>query len=169
MKTILGLRHFLARKSYDYVVRANLSGVWDFTKLLMYLETCPRTNFYAGGSVGGEGQPFKFASGSGIVWSEDLARQIAASPNPSWKWTDVFDDVLFGYDLHQRGIVPIAFDRIDFCNLRHYEDTANTIPPHVFQFRFKHVDSINSRLEEPITMNRLLDEWILSKSLDPTD
>lgn len=167
LKTILALRYFLARRSYDYVVRANLSGVWDFSKLLAYLETCPRTRFYAGGGVG-DGGPFQFASGSGIVWSSDVAHSIAANPNPSWKWMPIYDDVAFGRDLHAHGIVPVSYNRVDFHNLQHYEHEKTKIPPHTFLFRFKHVDSINSRLEEPITMNRLLDEWIFSKSFKVT-
>lgn len=167
LKTILALRYFLARRSYDYVVRANLSGVWDFPKLMAYLETCPRTRFYAGGSVG-DSVTFQFASGAGIVWSSDVAQWIAANPNPSWKWTTVFDDVVFGEDLHTIGVVPISYGRVDFYNLRHYELGKSSIPPNAFQFRFKHVDSINSRMEEPITMNRLLDERIFSKSLEVT-
>lgn len=167
LKTILALRYFLVRGSYDYVVRANLSGVWDLSKLMAYLETCPRTRFYAGGSVG-HGVGFQFASGSGIIWSSDVAHSIAANPNPSWKWTTLYDDVTFGQDLHTHGIVPVSYDRVDFRNLRHYELEKHTIPPNVFQFRFKHIDSINSRLEEPITMNRLLDERIFSKPIEIT-
>lgn len=164
LKTILALRYFLARKTYDYVVRTNLSCVWDFTTLLAYLDSCPRTRVYAG-TV--ERLPhFSFVSGSGILWSVDVAHMLASNPGPHWKWTSqAYDDVMFGYWLDQLGIRPVpSTPWVVVLSLADYQ-ARSAVPADAFHFRCKHIDNIHSRMEEPITMNRLLDEWILSKPI----
>jgi len=163
-KTLLALNYFMNRKAYDYVVRTNLSAVWDFGELLAYLETAPRSGFYAGPNDPRPG--FSFVTGSGILWSADVAQMLVRNPGPSPDWTVANDDVVIGYWLHQLGITPV-YERpwVQFNSLDDYETNHQTIPPGTFQFRLKHKDNIHSRMDEPIMMNRLLEEHILTRPL----
>lgn len=52
-KTMASLRHITQHlgKTYDYVVRTNVSTVLHYTNLMHYLHTAPRENLYDGGNL----------------------------------------------------------------------------------------------------------------------
>jgi hypothetical protein len=161
-KTLDSLEYFLTRHLYDYVVRTNLSSVWDFKALLAYLETLPRSRVYAGQTGVNPETGLEFASGSGIVMSADVARTLLANRRIALTLS-AFDDVAIAKALLASGIRPTPQPRVDFISLKHYEDHADKIPPKTFHYRVKHERWDGDRMEEPEIMRRLLRDHILSR------
>lgn len=64
-KTVAAFQ-FLPADSYDYLVRTNLSSVWNVSKLLEFCKTLPETNVYCG-VLGDPG-----ISGAGMILSPDV-------------------------------------------------------------------------------------------------
>jgi hypothetical protein len=143
-KTIQALEYFLKRKSYDYVVRTNLSSVWKFPKLIDYLQTAPKTKLYAG-VVCTNHPPLKYISGAGILFSIDVCftllqkRDIAYLCNKN-------DDVDFGVALSFTDIVPTPVPRVD---VHSYED----IYKEAFHYRVRFWEN---REREPNIMRAIL-------------
>ncbi len=155
-KTIEALQYFLSRKSYDYVVRTNLSSVWDLRGLRSFLETAPRERFYAGQAGIHTATGIAFVSGSGIVMSSDVVRTLVANHRGVGSLS-AFDDVAIAKAI---GLSPLPLARVDFTSLAHYDAHRDKIPPGVFHYRIKHADWKGDRMEEPIIMSRLLREHI---------
>ena len=105
-KTLDSLEYFL-NNDYDFIVRTNMSSLWNFDVLLKYLETLPHKNVYNG--IIGNHNGIPFVSGSGFILSPDVAtillenRQIAESVR-------IMDDVDIGYTLHKLD-VPFTWGR----------------------------------------------------------
>jgi len=101
-KTLDSLEYFL-KKDYDFIVRTNLSSLWNFNVLLKHLETLPMKKVYNG--FIGYLDDFQFVSGSGFIITSDVAkllvenRQLAES-------VKIMDDVDIGYTLGIVGISP---------------------------------------------------------------
>lgn len=158
-KTIEALEYFLRRKSYTYVVRTNLSSVWDFPNLQTFLETKPREKFYSGQLNVAES--VTFASGAGFILSQDVATLLVQHGRDIAKWTHIPDDVVIAIRLQQLGIQPVSQPRVDFGSLEQYDQHHDKIPNGTFHYRMKHVQYETHRAEEPIMMERLLREHIL--------
>jgi hypothetical protein len=159
-KTIDALEYFLKRRSYDYVVRTNLSSVWDFRTLRSYLETAPRTRLYAGQTGVNSETGLAFASGAGILMSMDVARTLIANVRVGLS-LNAFDDVAIAKALSASGLFPSPLPRVDFISLKHYEEHHGGIPVGSFHYRVKHTDYLGDRMEEPEIMRRLLRDHIL--------
>jgi hypothetical protein len=160
-KTIKALEYFFARQSYDYVVRTNLSSVWDFKTLCAYLETAPRERLYAGQVILNPDTGLLFASGAGILMSADVARTLVANADIAAS-IKAFDDVAIAKALLASGLYPQPLPRVDFISLKHYEEHHDKIPPGTFHYRVKHIDHLGDRMEEPEIMSKLLRTHILS-------
>lgn len=161
-KTLEGLEYFLTRRLYDYVVRTNLSSVWDFKELLRYLQTLPRDRVYAGQTGVNPDTGLEFASGSGIVMSADVARTLLANQRIALT-LPAFDDVAIAKALLASGLRPTPQPRVDFISLAHYEAHHDKIPPGTFHYRVKHQDYRGDRMEEPEIMRRILRDHILAR------
>ena len=158
-KTLDALEYFLSRRQYDYVVRTNLSSVWDFKELLRALETRPRELVYAGQCGVNPGTGLEFASGAGILMSTDVARTLLANRRIALTLTHL-DDVGVAKALLASGLRPTSLPRVDFTSLAHYDAHHDKIPPGSFHYRVRHEDYLGSRMEEPVIMSRLLREHI---------
>ena len=159
-KTLEALEYFLRRRVYDYVVRTNLSSVWDFKELLRYLATLPRERVYAGQIGINLETTLEFASGAGIVMSADVAHTLLANKHIALT-LPVFDDVAIAKALRASGLRPSPLPRVDFFSLAQYDAHHDTIPPGSFHYRIKHADYLGGRMEEPEIMRRLLRDHIL--------
>jgi hypothetical protein len=157
-KTIDALAFALARRDYSYVVRTNLSSVWDFKQLFAYLDTAPRERLYAG-QVIPHRSGFPFASGAGILMSVDVARTLVATQHLGRTLAE-HDDVAIAGVLAASGLTPQSLPRVDFVSLAHYEAHGDKIPPGSFHYRVKHENHGGDRMEEPMIMRRLLQEHI---------
>jgi hypothetical protein len=161
-KTLEGLEYFLTRKTYDYVVRTNLSSVWDFRALHAYLQTQPRDQLYAGQTGINPDTGIAFASGAGILMSSDVARTLLANMHIG-RTAQAFDDVAIAKALLASGIHPSPLPRVDFISLAHYEAHHDKIPAGTFHYRVKHENYRGDRMEEPEIMRRLLRDHILPR------
>ena len=161
-KTIEGLEYFLTRRTYDYIVRTNLSSVWDFKELLCYLATLPRERVYAGQRIVNAETGVEFASGAGILMSADVARTLLANQRIALSFP-AFDDVAIAKALIASGIRPSSLPRVDFVSLAHYSEHHDKIPPGSVHYRIKHEDYLGDRMEEPEIMRRLLRDHILAR------
>ena len=155
-KTIEALQYFLSRKSYDYVVRTNLSSVWDLLGLRSFLETAPRERFYAGQAGLHAETGIAFASGAGIVMSLDVVRTLLVNQRTVGSLSSL-DDVAIAKAI---GLTPVPRPRVDFVSLAHYDAHHDKIPSGTFHYRIKHTNWNGDRMEEPIIMSRLLREHI---------
>ena len=91
-KTLTAFDYFLSRDSYDFVVRTNVSSIWDYPKLLAKLSTRPHSGYY-GGSIGGGFGHLMYASGSGMVLTPDVCKKLSTVAF-NFQWVD--DDVAIG-------------------------------------------------------------------------
>lgn len=158
-KTVDALSFFLRRAPYTHVVRTNLSSVWDYTKLLEFLDTQPKTRFYGGIALGKGG-----ASGAGILLSRDVAELLVANRRTLLSIGTADDDDI-GTFLQNVGIPLTISRRVDFLSLEHYEKAhAQYIPPNTFHYRMKHWNVGGDRMEEPEMMRRILRDHILRES-----
>lgn len=150
-KTILSLEAFLPRiqTEFDYVLRTNLSSFYIFPRLLQFLETCPRDNFYCGRTD----YERTFCSGSGFILSPDLATMLVT--NKSYLLNaNTHDDVSIGAFFKDRGIKPAPHARIDFCSFYDWFNQKDCIPSNIFQCRIKNSDE--TRLKDDIFMYKEL-------------
>lgn len=149
-KTLDSLDYFLKKDSYDFIIRTNMSSLWNFNTLLKHLETLPSEKVYNG--VIGKHQITNFISGSGFIMTSDVAkllienRQIAES-------VKVMDDVDIGYALNKLGIECSPGKRTDFYSREIYVNS--TYDSSDYHYRIKWNNS-NMRYEEAEIMKELI-------------
>ncbi|MBS0634743.1 MAG: hypothetical protein JSR37_04700 [Verrucomicrobia bacterium] len=144
-KTILSLQALDGQlDSYDYVLRTNLSSVYDFPKLLRFLDTLPKERCYAARpllpsyEVPKEYANVPFGWGAGFIISPDVARLIVQKREQLYaKINDIPDDVLVGAVLHEQKIPIIAVPFVTFTTREEWESQKNSLPQEVFHFRAK--------------------------------
>jgi hypothetical protein len=116
-KTVAAFQ-YLPTSSYDFLVRTNLSSVWNFNRLLEFCATLPPTNVFCG-VLGNPG-----LSGAGMILSPDVVTQLAANSSrvDRCHWDDIdFGKVAalcgipsrrgFRYDPRSRQEVDLCWDR----------------------------------------------------------
>ena len=140
-KTLDSLEYFLNKDSYDFIVRTNLSSVWNFKVLLEYLENLPKDKVYNGST--GYFNNFQFASGSGYILTPDVAKLLLETRQVVESYPHL-DDVAVGYTLSNIGINPTLGKRND--SLIYDEMT--------YHYRFKNLSG--DRSDEKNNMLRIL-------------
>jgi hypothetical protein len=100
-KTIDSLDYFLRRDSYDFIVRTNMSSLWNFNVLLKHLETLPREKVYNG--FIGHHHGVTFVSGSGYILTPDVADILIKNRQEAEAHPEL-DDVAVGYTLNKLGV-----------------------------------------------------------------
>ena len=104
-KTIDCFEYFLnSDTKYDYIIRTNLSSLWNFKSLLIYLKCLPKENLYSG--VIGTHDGFNFASGSGFIMTPDVVKKIVENRYLCDEY-NLIDDVDIAYLLKKIGILAI--------------------------------------------------------------
>jgi hypothetical protein len=149
-KTLDALQ-FCMSTHYDYIIRTNLSTVWDFKTLYTYLHNCPKERFYSGQYGPYYNKQtlaywFHFVGGMGIIMSKDVATLLLENRAITESFRDI-DDVDIGYTMHSIGVpIQLAY----FCGSDNYLDSAES-RSHYF-YRMKQEDRDN----EPVLIERLL-------------
>lgn len=114
VKTINAFDHFLqVDNSYDYIVRTNLSSLWNFDALLKFLSTLPKTGVYSG--ITGYHAGIRYVSGSGIIMTPDVVKLLIEHRNVAEN-VKIMDDVDIGYTMTKLNIPIIAGTRVDILN-----------------------------------------------------
>lgn len=137
-KTLDSLDYF--SKNYDFIVRTNLSSIWNFKVLIDHLETLPKEGVYNG--FIGHFNNFQFASGSGYIITPDIAQLLLQNRKTAETYPEL-DDVAVGYTLNKLGITPSIGRRNDSLS---YDKKS-------YHYRFKNSD----RSIETSNMLRILD------------
>jgi hypothetical protein len=109
-KTIDSIQYFLGRNTYDFIIRTNLSSVWNFDILLKYLETLPKENVYAG--YPGTEKGVKFVSGAGYIMTPDVCKILIKDRQIAECYPHL-DDVAVGYVMMKNNIPILSGSRND--------------------------------------------------------
>jgi hypothetical protein len=152
-KTLTAFEYFQNTPvSYDFIIRTNLSSVWNFTALLTYLETLPQTGVYSG-KIGIHENSIPFISGSGFIMTPDVVKLLLDNRSLV-ESSKIIDDVDIGYALESLGgITRLEGSRTDFYS----KTMANeyVYDPSVYHYRFKW-HNISLRIEEGDCMLNLI-------------
>jgi hypothetical protein len=128
-KTLDSLEYFLGHDTYNFIVRTNISSIWDYPKLLTYLQTLPTSNVYAG-LPGGTREQMSWVSGSGIVMTPDVCQKLLDARELVLS-SAIIDDVVIGYTFERIGVPLTLGERFDV-----YDDTIN-IPAGFYHYRVR--------------------------------
>jgi hypothetical protein len=142
-KTIQAI-YFFKDSNYDYILRTNLSSVFNFNSLENILISSPRENFYFGVDIGGGA-----GSGAGIIMSKDVYTLLLNTN----QYTDLFkygnDDENIGIIMRHNKIPLTVATRIDIeKDIHNYEQNA-------YHYRCK---QLNSRFNEASIMKTLVNK-----------
>lgn len=109
--------------NYDYLLRTNLSSVFDFPALLAALNKMPSTQCYAGRNGVHHVQwvpkyyQTPFVEGSGILMSMDLVKLLLKEKSSALQDASLApDDVLIGKIFQDNGIKIIPFSHLSFSS-----------------------------------------------------
>jgi hypothetical protein len=152
-KTLDSLDYFLNKGSYDFIVRTNMSSLWNFNALLKHLETLPNEKVYNG--VIGTNMGINFVSGSGFIMSPDVARLLVENRKLA-ECVKIIDDVDIGYALNKLEIECSSGKRTDFYSREMYNNSS--YDPLAYHYRIKWNNYI-MRHEEPKLMQELLGKF----------
>lgn len=145
-KTLKAIEVLLA--DHDYVVRTNISSLYDFG--LLSRRNLPRQDLYAG--FIGHSDHGPYVGGSGMILSPDVARKLL-SPPPELRLSGV-DDIAIAQILSARGILPRYEPRFDYDYGRGLEQV--TVGQHV-HFRLRDCG------DEQRTREREVTEFVFSE------
>lgn len=135
-KTVVFFQYLCHHTSFDYVLRSNVSTLFDFEKLILWLQQKPRTLFFAGTFIGNLDPSFIALSGTNLSFSNDLVHLMAQQLKYT-EYRSVLDDVAISHFLFQyTGIRVYNIKRLDFTDSVIY-NRCNKFDTDIFCFRFK--------------------------------
>lgn len=143
-KTIKAIDYF-KNDGYDFIVRTNLSSVWNFNKFGELLKTLPKEKVYYGISA-----DFGI-SGAGITMSKDVYMSLLHLDDESQSQVYMYiDDVLIGNIMNKNQIPKTPGTRSDITSIREsrYADKS------YYHYRCRQPEP---RLEEPLIMKTLVE------------
>lgn len=150
-KTLDSLDYFLKKDSYDFIVRTNMSSLWNFNALLKHLESLPRKKLYNG--IPMHYHNIKYVSGCGFIISPDVAKIIIYNRTIA-EQIKIIDDVDIGGLLGHFGIKILKGTRCDIISSEIFN--SFTFDTNIYHYRFKQDDASKRHLE-PFLMNKVLD------------
>jgi hypothetical protein len=164
-KTLLSLDYFIYKnknnKKYDFVVRTNLSTVWDFDYLVNYVETLPKEKLYAG-PIGPYYRVengvfwFHFAGGMAIIMSIDVCELLLLPEKQKIaKEFKVMDDIDIGYSLHVSGIYLTPFEYFKVNSLYKFHQFESNIQSRKY-LCYRAKSESKNRNEEPECMENIV-------------
>jgi len=148
-KTIAAFEYFLD-KGYDYILRTNLSSVWNFPVYEPIVNSLPKTDVLRG-VIGGD-----FVSGAGFLLSLDVAQKMIDHQDEIFSYTDTTDDLAIGHVMKRIGVPFMPAQRTDITS-------ADSVvkDPNAYHYRCK---LPTDRSQEPIVIRKLV-EMIYKQNL----
>lgn len=141
-KTIKSFEYILNNENFDYVIRTNMSSVWDLNKIYNLLLS---NEFNAGGVIGNHNSQL-FISGAGMIFNRNMCNLIVKNKN-NLNY-NILDDLSIGILLTNLNINFTSLTRFEAYN---YENTLsiidNKLIENYYHFRCK------SNLNGNITIN----------------
>jgi hypothetical protein len=134
-KTIDSFDFFIKSDSYDFIIRTNMSTLWNFKALIAHLETLPRQRVYNGQMLRYQyNDDMKYIAGSGIILSQDIAKLIVEN-RELVESIKIIDDVDIGFALKKLGIQHSEGNRIQIRDREMYDNF--TYNSKEYQYRIK--------------------------------
>ena len=155
-KTLACFKHF-AQADYDFIVRSNMSSLWNFPAMLKHIATLPTQDLYSG--VIGRCKSIDYASGSGFILSADVLRRLVAAPIHG---PNIVDDVDIGFILNKLGIKIKKAERVDILKLHDYK--THTYKNTNYHYRFKW-DGMRDK--EAVAMMNMMNHIYYGEQLKP--
>jgi len=155
-KTLACFKHF-AQADYDFIIRSNMSSLWNFPAMLKHIATLPTQDLYSG--IIGRYNSIEYVSGSGFILSADVMRRLVAASIPG---PNVVDDVDIGFILSKLGIKAQKGERVDILRLQDY--TTHTYKDTNYHYRFKWH---NMRDREADAMMNMMNHIYYGEKLKP--
>jgi hypothetical protein len=153
-KTVKAIEYFKDH-NYDYILRTNLSSVFNLNKLEMVIQDFPRDGLYAGINIDNS------ASGAGMLMSKDVY-MILLDPIYKDILHDVIDDIKIGWIMRNKDVILTPLIRQDITGLNQYIDKRH------YHYRCKQVDrtheaKIMEQVVESIYYNKPITEVTVVK------
>jgi len=157
LKTVQAFKFFLIDgHCYSYVLRTNMSSLWNFKNYLKFLKSLPSEKVYCG-IVGNHGR-LKFVSGAGITFSPDICNLLVKSKEDLSYEVDDLDIAKFLIERHKIVAQQLGSQRTDLSNeeeIQSYIKTGNFDTVYHFRCKF-----LKNRLHEGENMKLLLSKFI---------
>lgn len=163
LKTLNSMEYFLYvdnKIHYDFIVRTNLSSIWDFDKLQSYFEILPKHKIYTG-HIGpyyhltNHNFLFYFIGGMGIIMSNDVCQLLLKNRQIAESFKNM-DDIDIGFAMNQLNIsiIPFQYGKID--SLENFEETKEFIKQKDIIF-YRAKSSYHDRSDEPLYMKKIVE------------
>lgn len=158
VKSLIALQSRLPE--FDYILRADLSSLYIWPRLLDFLQTCPRQRFYGGyGDIGAN-----MGSGCGFLLSTDVGQLMIDQRAQLFQQADAGpDDCVIANFLSAQGIQLQCHERCDWVEGNRYYfrrtcqgsalPTMGALPASAFHLRIKNNRS-DLRLTEDLALYR---------------
>lgn len=157
-KTIDSFDFFIKNDSYDFIIRTNMSTLWNFKALIAHLNTLPRQRVYNGQMLRHQyNNDMKYIAGTGIILSQDVAKLLIEN-RELVESIKIIDDVDIGFALKKLGIQHSEGNRIQIRDREMYNNF--TYNSKEYQYRIKWND--RSRFFEEIEVMQKIFKKILS-------
>jgi hypothetical protein len=141
-KTIKSFEYILNNESFDYIIRTNMSSVWDLNKIYNLLLS---NKFCASGVIGNDNSQI-FISGAGMLFNRDICNLIIQNKNQLDY--NILDDMSISTLLSKLNIIPTPLTRFEAYNYENnYENINNNLIDNHYHFRCK------SNINNNITIN----------------
>jgi hypothetical protein len=140
-KTLKAMEYVCRHFAFDYVIRSNMSSLWDFQHLLALYDTLPRETCVSaiiGEHPNTQFPSIRFPSGSGFIVSRDIVELCIGQK-------DMFvsslpDDVAFGKFFVDRGIPLLQGRRYDILTNRSFsaDELQSILSQKHYHYRIKY-------------------------------
>ena len=140
IKTLEAMKYVNKNYDCDYLIRTNLSTLWNINNLLNLKSLLPISNF-AGGFV----MFNSFISGTGIILSKDISIEICKS----FVITDEYDDVYISNLIRNLGypIYNISAYRLEYLTDNNPDKILPTDIENILYYRIKNDEDRNIDLQ----------------------
>jgi hypothetical protein len=160
-KTLDSMDYFMnSNIHYDFIVRTNLSCVWDFDRLNVYLESLPSENIYSGTTGPFYNKQnynfwFFFVGGMGIIMSNDICNLLLKNRHITESFKDM-DDTDIGFTMNTLHIPLLFIKYFEVNSITDFDEKKGIINDRKSVFyRTKSID--NERIGESIYMRKIAD------------